>query len=351
MLEQRLQELFEHQAADLPLARASVDTAIGRGRGRRRRQRMARIGSVIVATAAIGIAATAVADRGPAPAAARPHPTTAIAPRSFSAQQVYVRFGWLPPGVTVSSGQARVNQVSLAAGPSVKEGSIWSLIAFPRGACTVGRRTAACKVGLPVTITGDARDVNGLPAFWGSGEGGPGSNILAFQYARGGWAFLIFPSRADAMRVADHVQSGPGVAIRYPARLIGLPSSWWVYQTNFYPGPVGYGAYQYDVSEQPREHPASDSIELGKGSPQPANESATACGLGTGAVRMTLNGYPVYAQNYSASVATMCVPDADGSSWLIQVFQRRSVDVVPLFEYHMRLLGPDPTRWTTVPIG
>lgn len=57
------------------------------------------------------------------------------------------------------------------------------------------------------------------------------------------------------------------------------------------------------------------------------------------------------AQDYSAAVAIMCVPDADGLGWLLEVFQRRVMDVVPLFEHHMRLLGPDPARWTTRPIG
>jgi hypothetical protein len=356
MLETELRELFDRQASgEQPPPQISV-TAVSRSARSQLRLRWARaVATPLLAAGAVAVivllTAVPAGQRG-----TRPHPASHLgpapaAPTSFDPLRPYLSFGWLPAGSTVISGKSGRTAQYLGAGrPGRAE---WTLAAYAGGQCRVAGsqlRCAGLSSAFDPQLISRAPDINGRTAYWGPG-------VLAFQYARGGWAKLTFRNRADALRVAEHGRFGAVAApLRFPAQLTGMSPGWQVRYAIFGPGTqatifgLAKGAAGLDI---PSTEPANNFPDFISISPATPNSS---CYSSPGqSMEQTIAGYPVTVTRvpagHKAAVQDLCAAHADGLSVSITVTGNHPVaDVTAIFA-HLRLLGPDLPNWTTEPIG
>lgn len=382
MLESDLREMFEWQAAgDQPTAQISLPVVRKRAQIRRRWRRAATIGSPIVAAAAavaVGLTASLVsgaAGSKTASAVAGPQ----VAPRRFNPLEMYATFGWLPAGDQVGGGQSFPTALSVATYPS----GLPQLVVYSAGQCalTVTRLTCGSERHLTdgaMAVTGRAPDVNGHVAYWGleiqealttaevqqSGRSSLVSKrwpMLAFQYARGGWALLIYSDRATAMRIAENVRFGQPTPIKFLFRLTGLPRQWRTVQQVLFvrnnlpmhADQVWLGQPPVSAGQPPAAEPAPRSLGLfaGTGGPECGSSS---CPL--------INGYEVYQFHSALSVTgeptvpiyylTAHRPAASGLMLLMTITGPRPLlSPLDVFAHHVQMLGLDPADWTTTPIS
>ena len=151
------------------------------------------------------------------PVGSSPRPAQpAQAPSRFNPLIPYASFGWLPAGQTLTAGGTGRTEMYVNAGP--KRGkTVWSLTFYSAGRCQLSTAqkgmdcTYSASGGQTASITGRAPAVRGHRAFWAGG-------YLIWQYARGGWALLSFPSppRCAESRRACPVWGGRRAAHRVP---------------------------------------------------------------------------------------------------------------------------------------
>jgi hypothetical protein len=364
MLETELRDLFDRQASgDQPPSRISIAAVSRMARSRLRLRRAGALATPLLAAAAVAaiVALTAVpaAHRGTRsrPAA---HPTPApapAAPKYFDALRPYVSFGWLPPGMTVISGETGTTAQYLNAarpGQGLSEFAVYAA-----GQCRFAHMQLRC-AGLSSTfdprLTSKAPDVDGRPAYWTFDQFGDG--ILVFQYARDGWAKFSFRERAYALRIAEHVTLGAATTpLSFPARLTGRPG-WQLRYGIFNPGPGGslaagvFGVAGGAAMDAPGPGPAVNypDLQLTK-----ANPNLPCYDTPGESTQTTVAGYPVTVTRVPAgrglAFQLLCAANADGMSVSITITGNHPVaDVTEIFA-HLRLLGPDAAHWTTQPIG
>jgi hypothetical protein len=365
MVESQLRELYEQLAStEPPPSRADVGLAVSRGR-RRFRVRRAGIASapVVAAAAVAGVILAVGATPGiPArvgttpPVGSSPRPAQpAQAPSRFNPLIPYASFGWLPAGQTLTAGGTGRTEMYVNAGP--KRGkTVWSLTFYSAGRCQLSRAqkgmdcSYSASGGQTASITGRAPAVRGHRAFWAGG-------YLIWQYARGGWALLSFPSRHDALKVAAHVRYGVGAAppIVFPAQLTGVPRIWQVSSVAYRPDAGVLRASQYSLT--------AGAVALAAGSGEfrpnipdldtdPATSHSSCRFYPNGqSTRAVVAGYKVVINHWSG-LQQLCAAHAHGLAVFIDEAGRHpAIGVIALFGRHLRLLGANPASWTKVPIS
>jgi hypothetical protein len=260
-----------HEAARTPEPPSAVDVDEARRHGSR--QLRARRAALPV-LAVVALAAALTVPGGllsghqertvvpPQPPATSP---VADAPWQFNPLVPYASFGWLPAGYSESLANGiDVNQGVTSATDFVSReaaapaaGHLLYLQVNSRGwgTCAVtvaglreiirarGQDQVAC-MDAEFTVTGEAPDVNGRPAFWTDHGGG-----IAWEYAPAAWAELslsglaadggkaVPPSaatRALLQKVAAHVAYGDTTPLTFAFRLSGeLPAGWQVWRAGF----------------------------------------------------------------------------------------------------------------------
>src|SRR6266699_2638478 len=222
MTESQVRALF-NQIADGEAGPSRVDTqlAFRRGRARLRWRRICLAGAPVVAAATVAIVALAVAAspvRPGCPAAAAGDGPAA--PRQFNPLVANVSFGWLPAGESLLSGGITRTESYMDAGPI---GPDWSLDVYARGQCHLtGSATGLNCPQSKLQFSQRAPDVAGHRAFW-TGAG------IAWQYARGGWAWLSIPvpnfsalrhdkdMQRKALKIARNVRYDATTPLMFPA--------------------------------------------------------------------------------------------------------------------------------------
>jgi hypothetical protein len=310
MTESQVRALF-NQIADGEAGRSRVDTALAlrRGRARLRWRRACVAGAPVLAAAAV----VALAVAGPVRPGAGPPAAGPAAPRQFNPLVAGVSFGWLPAGESLLSGGITRTESYMDAGPIGPE---WSLDVYARGQCHL--TGSASGLNCPqskLQFSQRAPDVAGHRALW-TGAG------IAWQYARGGWAWLSIPvpnfsalrhdkdMQRKALKIARHVRYDATTPVMFPAQLSGLPSQWRIHNT-YYEADAGLlRADQYMLtSGSSRFHPHVGDLGFWTDAP--------------------------YIQVRPAPRDGTCTPH----------------DPASLFKQHLRLLGTNPANWTKNPIG
>ena len=398
MVENDLRVLFGLEAeAERPPTRISIPAAGRRARIRQRRRQLVALASPVLAAAAvIGVVASGTlfgADRTARPApssggtsspATSPAKVSSPQPSGslFNPLQIPLIFGWLPPGqhiANIGTGRAWM---------FINAGTAWSLGVYARGQCRLqhipvkpGHVELSCTGGILGTgesapVVSNAPEVKGHRAYW---LGGPGP-YLAWQYARGSWATLEYPTKAPAhnaaglpssthsaklaksalaVKVADHTITGPtAMPIRFPVQLTGVPASWQVSSTNLTPAAGILAAELYQITSGPVVlAPAGGGVP--QNTPQistiparPLTANTTCTFSGGRPVHHVIDGYRVQTVNIPRQhLQELCAADADGLFVYIYLAGNHPALSASRIFAHLHLLGPNPANWTTKPIG
>jgi hypothetical protein len=390
--ESDLRVLFKRQAAiELPPAPISIPAARRIGRARLLRRRAVAFGSPVLAAAAV----VAVVLAGLFAAGPRQPATTLgspAAPKLFNPLVPYASVTWYPyrPGLVGSLGWHTgllLNAFSRSPAKST------NVVLYAAGWCTLKSASLSCGstpagTRVEATVSGQAPDVQGQAAYWARYAGGdlapfrPPSGItqmLAFQYARGGWAVVESTGTpADVLRVAASLRSGQTSPLRFPFRLTGLPWAWSrVLSARFtQPGPGAraptenvllLGSPATRLGTLPRDTltvlTGTQTIQGPRcriktapvGQPSPASQASqpsqpsrpVAC------PSKVINGYLVFLNTPpEPGKQTLFSPDADG----LYLYEQTTGPGAPLspasvLAGHLQLLGPDPANWTTAPVS
>jgi hypothetical protein len=229
--------------------------------------------------------------------------------------------------------------------------------------------------GLTARISGRAPAVRGHRAFWA----GP---YLAWQYARGGWAWLILPypydspklsnaakreaAKRDAVKIADHVRYGAATPpLVFPAQLTRLPSQWRVSSVYYLPDAGVLRASRYALGTGNPDLGADGGLEYQTNLPyltiDPSTPRNRFCyaypnrkNSSERSTRLTINGYRVVVTHQVLGTLPrqdLCAGNADGLALHISQFGAHPpINLASLFRDHLRLLGTNPANWTSKPI-
>jgi hypothetical protein len=260
-------------------------------------------------------------------------------------------------------------------------------VLYAAGWCTLQSASLSCgstAVGTRalMTVSGRAPDVQGHAAYWTRYAGGnlaplrPRAGtpeLLAFQYARGGWAVVESTGTpADVLRVAASLRYGQTAPLRFPFRLTGLPSAWSeVLLASF--TQAGPGAQAPTVDElllgspatqpgtaprdtltiltntQTTQGPQCRTSTVPAGQPSRASQASQPASCPS----QVINGYRVFLNTPpSPGKQTLFAPDAGG----LYLYEQTTGPDAPLspssvLAHHLQLLGPDPANWTTAPVS
>jgi hypothetical protein len=371
MLDRMIKGAFDQMAGtEQPPARVSVTQAMQQGRARRRRQRLTAAGApVLAAVAALAIGLTGVIGSGQAGRSQLPTSgataRTPAAPKYFNPLRPYAAFGWLPHGASGGKATGTFGQDEILMYAPMA--ALTSLVLHAAGRCRVSGHALRCNVagqGSPDQVLGHLiGDVDGHPAYWASHDPGAlpvlgnfkQTSTLAWQYARGGWAILGSPTLGDALRTADSMRFGPDVSplVRFAFQLTGVPANWQVNAviTGWRDGVMYATSYQITaghVDAVPEGNPmeATPLIETG-----PGGKDACAGLIYYGARPAVIDGYRVTLGSDRMVPLQLCAADAEGMFVWINFGIRPTLSPADLFGHHLRLLGSDPARWTTQPVG
>jgi hypothetical protein len=378
VLESDLRELFRRQAAsDLQPAPISIPAARRTGRFRLFRRRAGTFGSPVLAAGAVVavllVGPFAASSHQPAPGSGLPP-----APTLFNPLVPYATVTWYPyqPGrVAVSAWHSAFLLTANSRSQSTE------VVLYPAGWCTMTSGSLSCGstaagTGVDMTVSGSAPDVQGQPAYWTRYSGGdlkplhPRAGVtqrmVAFQYARGGWAVVESTGTpADVIRIAASLRYGQTSPLRFPVRVTGLPRQWSEVLLAQYvqPGPgaprspsefalflgspaTRPGTEARDVltivaSTMTQPPPKCETQVVGPG---PASQPAH-CSL------PVINGHQVVLnQPPVAGKQTLLAPRADGLYVSVETdSQGAPLSPSAVFASHLQLLGPVPASWTTSP--
>ena len=324
-------------------------------------------------------------------------PRSLATPRQFNPLIPFADFGWLPPGSEAHPGGVVAGQMwrsaeQLTAGPDT------TLSVFAAGLCAWTRQhpvteqilTCAPPGAAPgeaevIRVTSRAPDVNRRPAYWGVGgplASGDVTNqpvlpMIAIQYAPGGWALLQYPLRKYALRMARTVRFGLRAPVRFGAQLRdGLPQ-WRISFVSFTQDLSAIAKFdrEFSVDRHAAEGFEGDSLIIGDGG-QPSDliqsgspwllvfrqprRLASSCPFNAARTpSQVINGYRVAVRTARGVPPTggppgryqdVCTPDAGGLFVEVAVTgSHPPLTAVQVFG-RLKLLGPDPARWTTKPL-
>ena len=366
-LETRVRALLDEQAsAELPPSLVSVSTAAQRGRTLLRRRLAWRVGAPALTAAVVAgvvLAGQVSADHRPAPGPARPAPATSARPAQpsgpvrFDPATSSIFFGWLPPGVgpgTRTSATTEQRAILPASG-----GGSWIVTAYAAGQCRISAPKLRC-LGqtwqFSVPATHPAPEVDGSAAYWGQA-------VLIFQYAPGSWAAIYYPSslnpgvtqypsRTAVLRVARGLTVRNAAPVQFPVRLTGLPgwqlkfAEWTATshgpQLTFMFGFAAGGALAQSGFGAPDNYPWLIV--------QPAGQT---CPVDSTTHHAMIDGYSVVVGRDAASTVPaseqLCAPDVRGLMINMEVSGNQPALGVEAVFRHMRVLGADPSHWTSSP--
>ena len=402
MDETSVRAYFERAATAEPPTN-TVDVARARRSGRRRltARRAAGPGIVLGVVTAVGaLFASGVLPAGATgghrpPATSTHHRHASGVPSRFDPAAIWATFGWLPQGssvVTPSDGMTASMSEVEASGPN---GQI-TLMAFAAGQCALtgpfwysqtGRHRIKPQPGagrLHIYNTVRKRYSIGLRCNWGGtpwiphplipaghlSNGDPAYTMinldgqpsaLAWRYATGGWAVADWGGGArpaEIMTVAEHVRYRAELRILFPVKLLGMPASWQLSGVGYL---VDRGRFvAQDLYMGPSQDPAGMSLHV-----EPAYSPA--CGLTGGrqqsvrfeGARGVLVSTPS-RKNAILDIRTgrmlpskarqdLCFPSLHGMNVDLGLHDQLGAAMNLL--RHVRVLGPDPARWTTHPLG
>jgi hypothetical protein len=364
VIEPQIRALFAEIAVGEPAcSRVDPRLARRRGRARLRWRRACLAGSSVLAAAAVAALAVVL---GPVRPGSGPPAAGPAAPRQFNPLIPYASFGWLPAGESFVSGGVTPAESYMDAGHIGPE---WSLDVYARGQCHLTGSAGGLNCpGSKLQISQRAPDIAGHRAFWT----GPG---IAWQYARGGWAWLSIPAANlsavlhskhllhEVLKIAGHVRYDVTTPLVFPARFSGLPSQWQVHNISYYVpdrGLLRADEYMLTTSSS-RFHPHVGDLGVWTDAPYiiahpaPRGGTCTPHDPSSQNTPLTINGYRVVLKRFHIGglpVQELCGAHADGLWFDIQEFGAHpSINVASLFKDHMRLLGTNPANWTSKPIG
>jgi hypothetical protein len=383
--ESDLRVLFKRQAASqLPPAPISIPAARRIGRARLLRRRAGAFGSPVLAAAAVVavvLGLFAAGSRQPATT----HLSIPAAPKLFNPLVPYATVTWYPyrPSLVGASSWRTALLLRAATSPPAESTDV---VLYTAGWCTLKSARLSCGstaagTRAEMTVRGRAPDVHGQAAYWTRYAGGdlaplrPGAGIpemVAFQYARGGWALVKSTGTpADVLRVAASVRYGQTSRLRFPFRLTGLPSAWSeVLSASFErPGPGAHNPIGDELLlGSPATRPGTaprDTLMVftsdRKTQEWPCRTTAVPTGQASppaSCPSKVVNGYPVFLNPVFLSTPpapdkqTLFAPDADR----LYLYEETTGPDAPLsptsvLAHHLQLLGPDPANWTTAPVS
>ena len=350
-----------------------------RGRARRRggRRRTAWAAPIAAAAAVALVIGLAVAVSNGLFGTPRPARTApAAAPRQFNPLIPYVSFGWLPAGESLYSGEVRPAQVFLTAGSTTFPE--WELNVYARGRCrlTGPARGLNCPhQGLDgttarATFTARAPAVNGHSAFW-TGTG------LAWQYARDGWAALMWSGsgptaraprqhmvrwQRQAVKIAGRLRLDAAIPLVFPTQFTGLPSQWQISDVYYQPQAGVLRPETYTLTTPTARYlPHIGDLGIWTNAPYvqihpaPRDGTCTPHDPASNNTSEIINGYRVVVKHMAIGGVPeqeLCAAHADGFWFsIIESGPHPPIDVASLFKHHMRLLGTNPAKWTSHPLN
>ena len=367
-----------------PPSRVDIGLARQRGGTLLRRRRWTLAGAPLLAAGAVvalvlGIGAITGGGGGPR---IPPVPSAPALRHPFNPLAPYAAFGWLPKGVprNVNSTGSTLAQLQLAVGSPAR--GQFSLTAWTRGACNLDAAQVRaglrrhyhpmlnCEdavIGWGANLSRPAPAVGGHPAFWFYGH------MLAWEYARHAWATLYVSRHgtpipaATIVKVAAHVRFAATAkpAVKFPFQLTGLPASWRVLSVagwratadgllagaNYLGMTTSVGRADGPVSGMIGQiviTPGKSNCPFFRG---PANRSR----------RVVLGGVTAIVTHFTGSGVRpyqgLCIQETNGLYVHFLEFPEPGRagfvfgGVTGVFLHHLHLLGADPARWTTRPIG
>jgi hypothetical protein len=379
--ESDLRVLFKRQAAiEPPPAPISIPAVRRMGRARVLRRRAGAFGSPVLAAAAV----VAVVLAGPFAAGPRQPANTPgppAAPKLFNPLVPYATVTWYPYRPSLVGG-SDIHTALILRASSRSPAESTEVVLYAAGWCTLQSANLSCGstaagTRAEMTVTGQAADVQGQAAYWTRFAGGNlaalrsrtagVTEMLAFQYGRGGWAVVKSTGTpADVLRVAASVRYGQASPLRFPFRLTGLPSAWSeVLLAQFTrpgpgaqaptanllllgspatrPGTAPHNTLTVLASTQTPQPPTCRTKTVTGQVSQPASCPST-----------VINGYRVFPSSPSSHPGEQILfaPDADR----LYLYEQTTGPDAPLspasvLAHHLQLLGPDPANWTTVPVS
>jgi hypothetical protein len=369
MIEQQIRDLFAETADREPPASSQVDLHRARrqGRARLRWRRASLAGASALAAAAVAALFVVVvpSGRGHSPAPAGP-----AAPRQFNPLVTNLSFGWLPAGLTIGQGLTEPTVVLQGLGAGIPS---WTAEAYARGQChltgSAGGLKCAGRNGSSLRFDAPAPDVNGHRAFWA------GAN-LAWEYARGGWAYLNIPVQDyatlknkpalehQALRMAANLRIGGSSApLAFPAKFTGLTGHWRIAELNYFAEDGVLQTQEFTlISDASRFLPHVGDLGVWTNAAYVIGNPATSSGTcspddpATQNTREIINGYHMVLKLGHAAKniprQELCGAHAGGLWFDIEEFgSRPPIGVTKLFRDHVHLLGRNPADWTQNPVG
>jgi hypothetical protein len=292
---------------------------------------------------------------------------TTRAPQYFNPLRPYARFGWLPPKSPSFPADGEVISQRMM---SLGNPSGASLVLFAAGACHLTGHALNClPSGVRYPLGRNIAQGDGHPAYWTAPQKvrGPLPGIspgqLAWQYAVGGWAILGYvasghaSARNDAVKIADRVRFGyrGEPAIRFPVQLTDVPANWQVncVATSLV-GHVMYAASDVVTAGRVTGSICGDNAPLNAPHFDAGQGAKNAC-----AGLIYAHPKPEVSNGYQVVLGTekawpnheLCADDAAGTFVWIAIGAHPTLSPDSIFARHLRLLGSNPAKWTTKPIG
>lgn len=389
MRESDLRVLFKRQAAvELPSAPVNIPAARRIGRARLLRRRAGAFGTPVLAAGAVVAVVLLAGLFTPGPRPPATTPGSPAAPKLFNPLVPYAAVTWYPYHPSQLGG-SDLHSALLLRASSRSPAESTEVVLYAAGWCTLRSVSLSCGstaagTRAVMTVTGQAPEVQGHTAYWTRYAGGnlaplrprtgtPG--ILAFQYARGGWAVVESTgTQADVLRIAASMRYGQTSPLRFPFRLTGLPRAWSeVLVASFtqagpgapgptadlmllgspatQPGTAAHDTLMILTNTQPTQPPhcSTSTVPVQPTQPdQPSQPSQPAS-----CPSRVINGYRVLLNTPpSPGKQTLVAPDAGG----LYLYEETTGPDAPLspasvLAHHLQLLGPDPANWTTAPVS
>ena len=371
MDEPQVRAIFERlSGTDAPASRVDVGLARLRGRRRLRLRRAVLSGTPAVAVAVLALSASGLVNvmpHGPDrshPATSPPPPATA----SFSPLIPYAEFGWLPRGVSPLTGTTGRFSQYFTAGPKANR-TTWTLAVIAAGRCHPssgqilrqlrrgGHPVLRCATepghaGYEWTPQRQAPSVNGHLAFWIDHQ-------IAWEYARDSWAVVGQSGMHVPMhpRLIEKVAAGalfgaPQPALMFPVQLTGLPAGWRVGSVSFVSDAGALRGRQLVLAGAGAARTSQPMVDVSLAGP------GSSCYFYPGgqSQHRTINGITAVVTRISAAPGIpatfqVCAAHAHGLSVFISTYGSEHPRAVSIFRDHLRILGPDPSRWTVQPLG
>ncbi|MFB4296417.1 hypothetical protein [Actinomadura sp. NTSP31] len=356
-----LKERLERIAA-APGPVTSVDAAAAVRRGRRiRRGRRAAVGGLAAGLAAAAVAAAVLPGSPDEPRRVRPaeqvrYPDLLVPPASF---------GWLPPGYAqskVSRDDQERPSVTVSAGMGKGKDAEGAASAVELTVLGPGKEPPIAHLpgGKKGRWTGTAL-INGVVGHWTIEPGGPGSGQvpaeLRWEYRPHQWALLSVFDRGIAkketvQRIAKGVRFGGVRPVAFPFRATGVPAGLKPAQVSLGQGPDA----ELWLTSTGQESGDLLITVTPAGKRAPGRTNTTVDGHPAFDSRLPHTGPKAKTDRNPAEAQRLVVYGVHGLDVTVQAtggplrLLQPKGGLTGLY-HRVTLLGGDPARWTTAPLG